>query len=160
MEKHSKTILESISDDEFTQFVLSANKVSDVTRMVGYRPSRKSDCIISARIKRMGLSTRHFKNWNALARVPTTELLVVGSARNNQTIKKRLIAERLIKYQCNECDNTGEWNGDVLVLHLDHANGNNKDNRIENLRFLCPNCHSQTETYGGKNNRISKRHAL
>lgn len=49
------------------------------------------------------------------------------------------------------CGNIGEWQGQKLVLQLDHINGKNNDHRIENLRFLCPNCHSITETYAGKN---------
>lgn len=155
MNRPRKTLLESVSDGEFEEFVRVANKVSDVTRLVGYSPSRKSDGVVSARIKRMGLSTKHFKNWNALASVPTRELLVVGSARNNQTLKKRILSEGLIKNECKVCGNIGEWNGGVLVLQLDHINGNNSDNRMENLRFLCPNCHSQTATYGGRNNKVS-----
>ena len=49
------------------------------------------------------------------------------------------------------CGNNGTWNGKKLVLQLDHINGNNKDQRLMNLRFLCPNCHAQTDTFCGKN---------
>jgi 5-methylcytosine-specific restriction endonuclease McrA len=148
------TLIDSVSDDQFALFVSEANRISDVTKMVGYAPSRKSDCVVSDRIKKMSLSTRHFKNWNSMASVPTDELLVVGSARNNQTIKKRLIKENVLPYVCVICGNDGKWMGEELVLHLDHKNGNNDDNRFSNLRFLCPNCHAQTDTYGGRNNKI------
>jgi hypothetical protein len=66
------------------------------------------------------------------------------------SVRKRIIKEGLILPVCSEC-NISEWNGKKLSLHLDHINGENGDNRIENLRFLCPNCHSQTSTYAGKN---------
>lgn len=56
-----------------------------------------------------------------------------------------------MEYKCACCGNTGEWNGRPLVLQLDHINGDNCDNRLENLRFLCPNCHSQTDTFAGRN---------
>jgi 5-methylcytosine-specific restriction endonuclease McrA len=66
------------------------------------------------------------------------------------SVRKRIIKENLLPYECNECG-IKEWKGKALSLHLDHINGMNGDNRIENLRFLCPNCHSLTETYTGKN---------
>lgn len=56
-----------------------------------------------------------------------------------------------LEYKCAFCGNTGEWLGQKLTLQLDHINGKNNDYRIENLRFLCPNCHSITPTYAGKN---------
>ena len=68
-------------------------------------------------------------------------------------LKERIIKENLIEYKCDFCNNNGDWNGEKLSLHIDHKNGINNDNRIGNLRFLCPNCHSQTSTYSGKNNK-------
>lgn len=66
------------------------------------------------------------------------------------SVRKKVIKEQLIPYKCGICDMV-EWNGKQLSLHLDHINGSNWDHRLENLRFLCPNCHSQTNTYAGKN---------
>ena len=66
-------------------------------------------------------------------------------------VKKRIIKENIIKYECSECNIGRIWRGKKLSLHLDHINGDGWDHRLENLRFLCPNCHSQTETYCGKN---------
>lgn len=70
---------------------------------------------------------------------------------NTNHLKNRLIKEGLLEYRCYICGNIGEWNRQPLSLQLDHINGNHTDNRLENLRLLCPNCHSQTETYGRKN---------
>jgi len=53
-------------------------------------------------------------------------------------------------FSCAVCGNTGQWQGRPLTLQLDHANGKYDDNRLENLRWLCPNCHSQTETFAGR----------
>ena len=65
-------------------------------------------------------------------------------------VRRVIIKDNLILYECSECG-ISEWNDKKLALHLDHINGKNGDHRLENLRFLCPNCHSQTDTYTGKN---------
>jgi hypothetical protein len=69
---------------------------------------------------------------------------------NNQSLKKRLIKEREWEDKCEMCGLGPEWMGHPLILQLDHINGKNTDNRVENLRILCPNCHSITETFCGK----------
>lgn len=64
--------------------------------------------------------------------------------------RARIIKDNLLEYRCEICGNDGEWLGKSLSLHLDHINGIANDHRLENLRFLCPNCHNQTSTYAGK----------
>lgn len=65
-------------------------------------------------------------------------------------LKDRLLKTGIKKNQCENCGIT-EWCGKPLVIQLDHKNGNRYDHRLENLRMLCPNCHSQTMTYCGRN---------
>lgn len=78
------------------------------------------------------------------------EVFTIDSTYNRSKLKGRIIKGNLIPYVCASCGNEGEWNGKPLSLQLDHENGINTDNRISNLRFLCPNCHTQTDTYAGK----------
>lgn len=73
--------------------------------------------------------------------------------KSRDSIRKTIIRDKLIPYECNICHNKGEHLGKPLSLHLDHINGINDDHSIENLRFLCPNCHSQTDTYCGRNKK-------
>jgi len=77
-----------------------------------------------------------------------------GLVREPPTLKKYL--ENSKGYKCETCD-ISEWQGQPLSLHLDHIDGNSDNNFPNNLRLLCPNCHSQTETFSGRNKKNSKR---
>lgn len=100
------------------------------------------------RLKKLDISIKTQKN---NAKIPISEILE-GKHPYYQTFKlnKRLIKENIIKNECNICK-IDLWNNRPISLHLDHINGDSTDHRIDNLRFLCPNCHSQTDTYCGKN---------
>lgn len=77
-----------------------------------------------------------------------------SSYTNMARLKIRLLREGLLASKCYEEDcGLTEWKGKPLSLQLDHVNGDKLDHRIENLRLLCPNCHSQTDTFAGKNRR-------
>lgn len=81
-----------------------------------------------------------------------------NSNTSRDVIKRYIINKKLINYQCSECNISDRYNNKLIVLHLDHINGIYNDNRIENLRFLCPNCHSQTDTYCGKNKGVERKY--
>lgn len=70
-----------------------------------------------------------------------------GKKRHSTHMKSLLFKFELKSNCCEKCGLNDEWQGKKIVLHLEHINGNHFDNRLENLKILCPNCHSQTETY-------------
>lgn len=89
--------------------------------------------------------------WSKDRSITTTELLFTSNSNaSTGTLKKRIIKENLKPLCCAICSIT-KWNGVAIGLELDHINGDHIDNRLENLRLLCPNCHSLTPTYKGKN---------
>jgi 5-methylcytosine-specific restriction endonuclease McrA len=87
--------------------------------------------------------------------IPIERLLVADSDTWRGHLKLRLIADGLKQARCELCG-LDEWRGERLSIALHHVNGDGRDNRLENLQFLCPNCHSQTDTYGGRNGHRRK----
>jgi regulatory LuxR family protein len=92
-------------------------------------------------VKRGAIKTRPYP-------MPIDELLT--GRRNRTHLKLRLLGAGLIEERCEQCG-ISEWRGAPLSLELHHRNGERHDNRLENLAILCPNCHSQSDTWGGKN---------
>jgi 5-methylcytosine-specific restriction endonuclease McrA len=77
-------------------------------------------------------------------------ILEINKISSRAGMRNRIIKGNLILHECNEC-RISEWKGKKLSLHLDHIDGNSWNHELSNLRFLCPNCHSLTDTYTGKN---------
>jgi predicted transcriptional regulator/5-methylcytosine-specific restriction endonuclease McrA len=91
-------------------------------------------------------------------RIPLDELLVSGRPTSRGHLKARLIEAGVKENRCEQCG-ISTWRGLPLNAQLHHRNGDGTDNRLENIQFLCPNCHSQTDTYGGRNgHRKPDRH--
>ena len=88
-----------------------------------------------------------YKKWIEIAK---TEIFILNPLSVSVDHKKLLVEMFDWIYECNIC-RISKWNKTYITLALDHKNGNNRDYRFKNLRFLCPNCHSQTETFCGKN---------
>lgn len=87
---------------------------------------------------------------------PISQLLVADTYRGRDNLKLRLIKEGLKESRCERCG-LAEWRGQPLSVALHHVNGDRLDNRLENLELLCPNCHSQTATYSGRNGHRRRR---
>lgn len=143
-----------VSDDEFRQIICNSSSYSECLRKLGLTPKGGSSTdILKQRIAELGCSTEHFgqqvnPNYH---KYEMKEILVEHSTYANiSSLKSRLIKENLLEYKCAICGLT-EWNGKPISLQLDHINGIHDDHRLENLRFLCPNCHSQTDMFAGKN---------
>ncbi len=116
-------------------------------------PSPKGNKFTSETAKTLA-SGKNFESMVALKkskRFSNDIVFVENSSYARHNLKRRIIEEKLLEYKCVCCGNIGEHNSQPLTLQLDHINGVNNDHRLENLRFLCPNCHTQQDTYAAKN---------
>jgi len=148
--KYTKEFLEPIVEKCYT--------VSAVMRILGVRLSGGTHSLISKRIKEYEIDTSHFLGQRHNTGKPsmykhtkesfTKEVLCVDGKRwNSHAIKLRLFEYEMKENICEGCKQCPTWNGAELKMQLEHINGNHEDNRIENLKILCPNCHSQTSTF-------------
>lgn len=138
--------------------VSNSISVQGVARIILGKPvSGNQHQHIKKMIQKFGINTNHFLGYRHNLGIPSnkkkapSQIFVVGQRQKSFHLRRALL-ESGVEYRCLIC-NIREWNGKKLILEIDHINGNSNDNRMKNLRFLCPNCHSQTTTFGfrGKN---------
>ena len=145
--------------DKLTEIVKTSRCRSEVVQKLGLTTDGSGNHrVIQRWINNLNLDTSHFnyrlvisdklKNLCKQQRYKPEEFLIENWNGSISPIKRW--AKENLKYQCILCGNNGSHRDLPLNLQLDHENGNVKDNRKENLRWLCPNCHTQTETYGSK----------
>lgn len=145
--------IDLLSDSEFTELVNNSSCISDVLKKLGYSTNGNSwgNRIVKERMEKLNLiftikNNNFYKNSNKI--IPLEKVLEKDSEYNRTKLKERLVREGLKEYKC-ECCGIAEWNNKPISLQLHHINGINNDNRLSNLQLLCPNCHSQTDNFGG-----------
>lgn len=157
-----KNKLSKYTNDELVDILNTSISFSDVLRKLDYNSITTGNFkVVKNELNYRNIEIpvyNYFKEYNNFNNKKSVNELFVENSNTSRThLKKRIITDNLIKYECKECGNSGEWNGKKLVLQLEHKNGDTYDNRLENLCFLCPNCHSQTDTFSGKNAKKIKK---
>jgi ribosomal protein L37E len=148
------------TDDQFIQAVKESLYMTDALRKLGITTGGAK--FAKDLLKKLNIDTSHWIDPNILKgknlrpnlpEIPLEKILVENSKYvSSSDLKKKLFKYDILKEQCYECGLGNTWNNKKIVLQIDHINGAHNDNRIENLRILCPNCHSQTDTFAGKLN--------
>jgi len=139
--------------------VKSSSSYRQVLKKLGLKEAGGNYSQIKKYIEELGLDFDHYKGrgWKKglsgfdSPRIPLEKILVKNSRFQSYKLKKRLFKAGLKKQNCEECGWCKVSEDGRIPLELDHINGNSRDNRIENLRVLCPNCHSLKPTHRGRN---------
>ncbi|MFG2788778.1 HNH endonuclease [Streptomyces sp. NPDC048419] len=152
-----------IPEEELRHLVRTSTSYADVMRGLDMDVNDTNHRRVRRAASRLNLDTSHFKrrSWcrpERPAPPPTAHRVLVvvpdQAGRTNRTRLHQALAEIGVPYACAECGNTGQWRGRPLTLQIDHVDGNWRDNRRENLRYLCPNCHALTETWCRQKGRV------
>lgn len=145
----AKALVDNFTKEELEQIVKNSHSYRDVIKKVGYTTvSGGNTKTVRSRIEKYGIDTSHFSNNGAMIRTEEN-VFCKDSTAAQKVLRDWFKKGEYVPYQC-DCCGISEWQGKKLVLQLDHINGDNHDNRLENLHWLCPNCHSQTDTFCGK----------
>lgn len=127
-------------------------------RKAGRAQGGGSQATLRKKISEFNIDISHFTGQHWRGAYPTFEekytqetLFVKGKEVTNLTLRRYISKYHLIPYKCVCCGCDGTWMGQEITLQLHHKDGDRKNNELSNLEFRCPNCHSITETYAGKN---------
>lgn len=159
LEKYTKEYLEELCKDSFS--------LAEVLRKSGRRPTGGNYDILKQKIKEFEIEISHFtgKLWNKGKtketdnRIPSNstytyeEIFCKNSMVSPNCLKKNIKKYNVIPYICAKCGCTGEWQDGIISLEIHHEDGDNHNNSVVNLQYLCPNCHALTKNYRGKNQK-------
>jgi len=156
------SIIWTMPKEEIQKIIDSSYGFQEILRKLNLRLSGSTAKMVKDRISIGNLSVEKMKLNKRLGqpnnkKIDLKDILIENSTYNRGNLKKRLIKDGVLKNECCICNQENKWNNRDLVMILDHINGTYNDNRIENLRLICPNCNSQTDTFGGRNQKKQKK---
>lgn len=153
------------TETEAREAIRSSRSWNEALRRLGYCPSGANPATLKKWVKKWNISTDHFDPRaaareallaNGPKRSPLSDVLVEGSTYSRSNLKERLYEAGLKERRCELCGQGEEWRGARMGLILDHINGVRDDNRLENLRIVCPNCAATFDTHCGRQLRIPR----
>ena len=149
-----RNIIDSYNDFELKKLIADSTSLKDLARRMGYTHGVSGDTIKKLRKRVENFDTSHFKtyvNQGKFEQLQEKDIFQKGHYVANKTVRKHYKDGNYSEYKCSICGQLPVWNGQDLTLILDHKNGDNSDHRLQNLRWVCPNCNQQLPTTGSRN---------
>lgn len=153
--------IDQYSKEELQKIVKNSFSLKEVARKLGYSTdSGSNNKTIKSRLEKYNIDYSHFTSNTNLVQRNEQNVFCENSTASQQTLRRWYIKNKYTQYKCSICGMEPIWQGKELTLILDHINGHNKDNRLQNLRWVCPNCNQQLETTGFKKIRTKAENKL
>lgn len=155
MRRYTKEWLTELCKDSYSY--------AEVLRKAGRKQGGGTQATLRKKIEEFGIDISHFtgQRWQDSPNQISThqnrekylleEIFVKDSPITQKVLRGYVKRHNLIPYKCQNCGCDGHWQNGIISLEIDHIDGDNTNNEISNLRYLCPNCHALTDTYRGKN---------
>lgn len=143
-------LIDQYSKEELEIMVSNSNSMKELILKIGYTTqSGRNNNTVKSRLEKFNISTEHFTHQTPIKR-NEENVFIENSTASQKTLRDWYKKGEYTPYVCSICGQEPYWQGKELTLILDHINGKNKDDRLENLRWVCPNCNQQLDTTNGK----------
>lgn len=160
MRQYDKEWLQELCQDSYSY--------AEVLKKAGRKQGGGTQKTLKNKIEEYQIDISHFtgqrwqqspnqKSQQGKEKYDLNEVFIKNSPVTQKVLRGYIERHQVIEYKCQTCGCDGEWQNGIIALEVDHIDGDNTNNEISNLRYLCPNCHALTETYRGKNKALKNK---
>jgi predicted RNA-binding Zn-ribbon protein involved in translation (DUF1610 family) len=159
--------LQSYTKEWLEELCNNSYSYAEVLRKAGRKPGGGAQATLKRKIEQFNINISHFtgqrwqqspnqehQDYSNVEKYTLEEIFVKNSPVTQKIMRGYVQRHNLLEYKCQTCGCDGKWQNGIISLEIDHIDGDNKNNELSNLRYLCPNCHALTETYRGKNKAL------
>jgi 5-methylcytosine-specific restriction endonuclease McrA len=162
--------LQPYTKEWLEELCLNSYSFAEVLRKAGRKQSGGNQTTLKKKINEFKIDISHFtgqrwqqspnqdnQDYSNREKYQIEDIFIMNSPVSQKVMRGYVERHNLLEYKCQNCGCDGHWQNGIISLEIDHIDGDNTNNQLSNLRYLCPNCHALTETYRGKNKALKNR---